>query len=324
MEMILILSNKYDICVDYVVRLLLENNIDFLRVNTEDLVDKRVSITLPKFSYRIEKKGIHHNLVHEVQSVWFRRPGKPFEFTPQESRPSESVAAFVENQWHAFIEGLKCIGNVFWINDPDKNHTSENKIYQLKLAQKIGLQIPKTCITNDKEEVMHFMRKCEGKIVAKALYSPLIEEPNKDFFIFTNVIDSIKDIKEQEFNLAPTIFQEFLTEKTDYRLTIIGDNCFSVKVIRESNRGISEDWRIIKEGVKFEPCSLPVSITDKCVKMVKKLGLVFAAIDLVRTFNEIYFLEINPNGEWAWLQSETELPIAETLVSHLVNRGGKR
>jgi glutathione synthase/RimK-type ligase-like ATP-grasp enzyme len=152
----------------------------------------------------------------------------------------------------------------------------------------------------------------------------LIEEPNKDFFIFTNVIDSIKDIKEQEFNLAPTIFQEFLTEKTDYRLTIIGDNCFSVKVIRESNRGISEDWRIIKEGVKFEPCSLPVSITDKCVKMVKKLGLVFAAIDLVRTFNEIYFLEINPNGEWAWLQSETELPIAETLVSHLVNRGGKR
>lgn len=317
--MILILSNKYDISVDYVVRLLLKNKKKFLRINTEDLVDRKVSVTFPRFSYKIEKKSIDYDLVRELGSVWFRRPGKPFEFTPKESCPRESVVTFVENQWHTFIEGLKCIDNVFWINDPDKNHIAENKIFQLKLAQKIGLQIPKTCITNDKEEATRFIQSCGGKIVAKALYSPLIEKTNKDYFIFTNIIESIENIQKRELSLAPTIFQELLTVKTDYRLTIIGNDCFSVKVIRESNKGISDDWRIIKEGLKFQPCELPANIVDKCVEMVKKLGLVSGAIDLVQASDEFYFLEINPNGEWAWLQKESGLPIAETLADYLIN-----
>jgi glutathione synthase/RimK-type ligase-like ATP-grasp enzyme len=321
--MILILSNKYDVAVDYVVRVLSKEKIDFLRINTEDLIDKKVSVNLPKLSYRIMKKSVYYDLENQLQSVWFRRPGKPFEFSPEESRPSKSVITFVEDQWHAFIEGLKCIDNVFWINDPDKNHTAENKIYQLKLAQKIGLQIPKTCITNDKEEIMNFLKECGGKMVAKALYSPLIEEESKDYFIFTNIIESVNGIPEQELQLAPIIFQELLTGKVDYRLTIVGDYCFSVKVIRESNRGVAEDWRIIKDGLKFVPCKLPKGITDMCVEMVKKLGLIFGAIDLVKAFDEFYFLEINPNGEWAWLQKEAGLPIAETLVSHLVKGGVK-
>ena len=316
--MILILSNKYDISVDYVVRLLRENKKKFLRVNTEDLIDRSASVTFPRFSYKIKKKDIDYDLVRELGSVWFRRPGKPFEFTPKESSPSKSVVAFVENQWHAFIEGLKCIDNVFWVNDPDKNHIAENKICQLKLAQEIGLQIPKTCITNDKKEAIRFIQRCRGKMVAKALYLPLIEEKDKDYFIFTSIVESIEEIPKREFGLAPTIFQELLTRKTDYRLTIIGNDCFSVKVIRESNEGISNDWRIIKEGLKFQPCELPSDIIDKCIKMVKKLGLVFGAIDLVQTHNEFYFLEINPNGEWAWLQKESKLPIAETLVDYLI------
>lgn len=324
MTMILILSNKYDITVDFVVRLLLRNEKKFLRVNTEDFMDRSVFVTFPKFSYQIEKKGIEYDLVRELGSVWFRRPGKPFEFTPLESRPSDAVVAFVENQWHAFIEGIKCINNVFWVNDPDKNHIAENKIFQLKLARKIGLRIPKTCITTNKKEVMRFMERCGGKIVAKALYSPLIEEEKRDYFVFTNIIESVKDISKREFSLAPTIFQELLTKKTDYRLTIIGDNCFSVKVIRESNEGISNDWRIIKEGLRFQPCELPSDIIEKCIKMVKELGLVFGAIDLVQTSDEFYFLEINPNGEWAWLQKESGLPIAETLVDYLIKGDVKR
>jgi glutathione synthase/RimK-type ligase-like ATP-grasp enzyme len=51
---------------------------------------------------------------------------------------------------------------------------------------------------------------------------------------------------------------------------------------------------------------------------VKRFGLVFGAIDLVQTPSGFYFLEINPNGEWAWLQKEAGLPIAETIVDILV------
>ena len=317
--MILILSNKYDISVDYVVRLLKKGKREFLRINTENLLGSDVLVTFPSMSFKIEKKGVDYNLVNQCGSVWFRRPGKPFEFSPETQRPNESVIAFAENQWHAFIEGLKSIRHLFWLNDPDRNHAAENKIVQLRLAQEVGLRIPRTCITTSKEEVMRFMNDCDGKIVAKALYLPLIEEKEKDYFIFTNVIDTIEDIPRSEFRLAPTIFQELLSEKKDYRLTIVGNECFSVEVVTESRKkGIATDWRIVKEGVRFQPCELPSDVVSRCANLVKRFGLVFGAIDLVQTPSGFYFLEINPNGEWAWLQKEAGLPIAETIVDILV------
>lgn len=314
--MILILSNKFDIAVDYVIRLLRKRGIRFFRLNTEDLIYKNSLVTLPDFSFKIEKEGSKWEL-SRIKSIWFRRPGKPFEFDSRDKRPQVSVLSFVEDQWHAFIEGLKSIDSVFWMNDPDNNHNGENKILQLKLAHSVGLRIPRTCITNDKDTAVRFRKKCGDAIVAKALSLPLIEEEERDFFIFTNIIKSIEDIPEQEFCMAPTIFQELLNNKTDYRLTIVGDKCFSVKVVRESSERIQTDWRLVKHGIRFIPCEIPSDVSDKCFKLVKRLGLVFGAIDIVQTADGFYFLEINPNGEWAWLQKEARLPIAEALVDEL-------
>lgn len=316
--MILILSNKFDISADYVIRLLRKRDIEYLRLNTEDLINLSASIHFPNLSYEIKRENSEWNLAR-TRSIWFRRPGKPFEFTPRDKRPPSSTLTFIENQWHTFIEGLKGFDNIFWVNHPDNNHLGENKILQLDLAQKLGLKIPRTCITNNKDEALGFQKLCDGKIVSKALSLPLIEEEDTDFFIFTNVIESLENASQLEFNLAPTIFQELLDDKIDYRLTIVGDDHFSVRVIRESNKKESVDWRVVKKGIKFVPTELPKDIIDKCIQLVKKFNLVFGAIDIVQANDDFYFLEINPNGEWAWLQKEAKLPIAESLVNVLSN-----
>lgn len=322
--MILILSNKYDLSVDYVVRLLTKRKEKFLRLNTEDLIMSKATIDFPKFAYKVENKSIQYDIASKCKSVWFRRPGKPFEFYSSTHRPDESIVTFAENQWHTFIEGLKGIKNLFWLNDPDKNHIAENKIIQLNKAQEIGLRIPKTCITNSKSEAIRFIDENNNQVVAKALSLPLIEKREQDYFIFTNIIDAVDDIPEDEFNISPTIFQELLMKKIDYRVTIVGENCFSVKVIRESNKGVPTDWRLLKKGIRFMSCEIPSDIEKKCVKIVKEFGLVFGAIDLVKTSNGFYFLEINPNGEWAWLQKEAKLPIAEAIVDTLIHGGVKQ
>jgi glutathione synthase/RimK-type ligase-like ATP-grasp enzyme len=59
--------------------------------------------------------------------------------------------------------------------------------------------------------------------------------------------------------------------------------------------------------------------------LVKKLGLEFGALDLIVTpDNEYVFVEINPNGQWAWIQQLCpEIPMRETLTDLLI-RGGAR
>ncbi len=53
---------------------------------------------------------------------------------------------------------------------------------------------------------------------------------------------------------------------------------------------------------------------------MKALGLNFGAIDMILTpAGEYVFLEINPNGQWAWIQQlRPEIPLRETLADLLI------
>jgi hypothetical protein len=60
---------------------------------------------------------------------------------------------------------------------------------------------------------------------------------------------------------------------------------------------------------------------DACIRLVKQLGLEFGAIDLIlRPDGEYVFLEINPNGQWLWLEPASGLPFTDTLADLLIER----
>ena len=51
---------------------------------------------------------------------------------------------------------------------------------------------------------------------------------------------------------------------------------------------------------------------------MKALNLHFGAVDLVLTpDDQYYFLEINPNGQWLWLEDKLEFPISDKIVEWL-------
>lgn len=258
--------------------------------------------------------------MEDLTGVWFRRPGKPYEDKPPQNRPSPVVQQYVTDQWNLALDALRSLPNVLWINDPGKNQDAECKIRQLKIADDIGLKIPSTCITSRKKEALDFLEQNKRRVVAKALYSPLLEYPDKDYFIFTSSIHSLEDVSEAEFAMAPVVLQELLTPKTDYRITVIGKQVFACRVESADHGQIPIDWRIKKNGLDFIPSLIPEEISEKCKELVNRLGLVFGAIDMARVGDEFIFLEINPNGEWGWL--EDKFPIAETICEYLV--GGVR
>ncbi len=58
--------------------------------------------------------------------------------------------------------------------------------------------------------------------------------------------------------------------------------------------------------------------------MMDRLKLNFAAIDLVETPNEEFvFLEVNPNGQWLWLEDMLDLRISEAVALWLADSGRK-
>lgn len=61
---------------------------------------------------------------------------------------------------------------------------------------------------------------------------------------------------------------------------------------------------------------MPAHVADACRDLVSSYGLKFGAIDLILDpLGEYHFLELNPNGQWAWIQQNTGQPIREKLCS---------
>ena len=316
--MILILSNKWDLTVDFVVYELRQRGANFLRINTEDLVTSQATIYLPDLKIIVSRRGNDYDLTEDIHVIWNRRPGKPFSFVPTEEKPTTGIQSFINNQWFSWIEALQMIRGVTWVNHPQINDEMENKQRQLLLAAQLGFHIPDTVITNDPNEARSFAKKHRNKLAAKALYCPLIQEQDEEFFIFTNEIDIEELNNDEEIAICPTIYQQSLKPKVDYRVTVVGERVFPVE-IHYSDQLSCIDWRTQKTGVTVSACNLPTEIENMCREYVMINGLLFGAIDLLFHREKYYFLEINPNGEWGWLQHPHGIPIAEALCDLLIS-----
>lgn len=316
--MILILTNKLDVTADFVIRELRNRKAQYLRLNTEDLVSEQCNISYFPFSIKVTKNGREYNLAQEVRVVWNRRPGKPFDNLNPQIKPSRATIKFINDQWYSWLEALLLIQDVVWFNHPHSNDKMESKIRQLYRAQKIGFSIPDTLISNDFRQLEDFFQTHKKRIIAKALYSPLIEEESQDYFIFTNIIEELPGNHEEEFKVSPSIFQQALIPKVDYRVTVIQDKVLSVKITDKNHDGVPTDWRTIKDGISFQPVDIPSEIESLCKEFVSECGLMFGAIDLIEHEGKFYFIEINPNGEWGWLQKPNGLPVAETICDAML------
>lgn len=260
------------------------------------------------------------DLSQAVTAIWCRRPGKPFDFVSKEQRPSDAIQKFASDQWHACLEALELLKDVRWVNPPAASDRMESKLRQLQFASELGFNIPRTLVSNRGDEIRAFCESEGGRIVAKALYAPLIEEPEQDFFVFSNVV-ALADLQDNDaLSIAPSIFQQVLSPKIDYRVTVIGDKVISVRIAHTDDQcgEVALDWRTREASVKFEACDLPESIEQLCRDFVDRAGLTFGAIDLVEHAGIFFFLEINPNGEWGWLEKMLGVAISSALCDVLI------
>jgi glutathione synthase/RimK-type ligase-like ATP-grasp enzyme len=64
---------------------------------------------------------------------------------------------------------------------------------------------------------------------------------------------------------------------------------------------------------------LPAEVSAKITRLMDRFGLVFAAMDMILTPDGRYvFLEINPGGQFAWLEDKTAVPLTATLADMLL------
>ncbi|MBG0519605.1 RimK-like protein [Enterobacter hormaechei] len=304
---VLILSSMYDFSTDLVVQRLENNGDNFIRLNKEQLSD--YEIFLDPINTILRVKGEYVDVeTSNVKSVWFRQPVF-LRNTPGRSIDINEQLSL--SQWNAFLRGLMVFDKAYWMNWPQATYAAESKPYQLMIAKKIGFSVPQTIISNS----LGFEKLPSTKFIIKSMDTVLLKENDDCYFTYTSKANPA-DFTLDKTKQAPITFQEYIEDKLDIRVTIVGSKVYAV-AIKSNGNAISDDWRTLKkEDLEYVDIELPVRIKKLCIEYFKLLGLNYGAIDFIKTKDEYIFIEINPTGEWGWLSNdkrEIDYDIAKKL-----------
>ncbi len=318
-EFILIISNEKDITTDLVIKRLHERNIGFRRFNTEYFptnIKSSIHISDSKNGIQLttEKWTLSEN---EIKSIWYRRPvladfSKIAIDDNAKIFAQRETSTYLINMWSSLL-------NCRWVNDPFAIYKAEKKALQLKIAQEIGFNIPKTIITNSHDDFINFHNSFKGHVIVKPISHGGYGD-NDEFAIFT--IDLSKksfDSKTNGIQSSPFILQEKINKTTDVRLTVFGNDIFAYKIDPINQDNPSLDWRKYKPNeLRYERIAPPKNIKSSIYKFMNYFNLKFGAFDFcISGDGEWFFLEINPNGQFGWLEIQTGDKLIDSLIKLL-------
>lgn len=316
--MILLITNEEDITADIIVDKLNKLSIPYYRFNTDYLIEKiKLNLDFQSDKYELidTVKGQSFNLLN-FTSVYYRRPKLPsLEHLPI----SLSEKTFLLNEAYFLLEGCyKILQDKFWISSVFSIREAENKIYQLRLAKEIGFTIPQSLITSIPSQAKTFSKN--RPIIIKPIKTGIIGDENEsEKIIFTSALPQCNNQLLDRSDAFPVYLQEKIVKKADIRVTVVGDKVFPTLIDSQSFEEASVDWRKgSNPNLEFKQHELPKNIIEMCLELNKYLKISFSAIDLVLDKNGKYvFLEINPNGQWGWIEKRTGYKISDEIVKQL-------
>lgn len=148
----------------------------------------------------------------------------------------------------------------------------------------------------------------------------IVAESGEVVSVYTSRV-TLDDLRDEASCVRYTacLFQEQVPKKVELRITVLGEHVFPAEITYMHPERATVDWRTAYQDLQYGIHELPQEIHRKCLALVHKLGLSFAAIDMIVTSdNRFVFLEANPNGQWQWIERATGFPICETLVDLLI------
>lgn len=251
--------------------------------------------------------------LREVIALYWRRPSG-YRFPGLDERDTE----FANAQAVAGFGGaLTALPDATYVNRPDRNRRADSKPAQLVLAAELGFRVPPTLITSDHVAAREFIAK-HAPAVFKPLQVTDIRRIERPAVLWTQRITA----DEIDTSVAGTahLFQAEVAGKiSDLRITVVGDRVFCVRITSgEPGEPHLLDWRCDYDALSYELVAPPHGMADRLRAYLDVFGLAFGCFDFaVAPDGEPWFLECNPNGQWAWLEPPTGAPMTAAFADLL-------
>ncbi len=257
-------------------------------------------------------------------TVWLRRPGGAV--LPEDMHPGDRQVA--ARQCEIFLAGVAPFldrgAGTFWVNPPASDVAAQQKGCQLRSAARAGLKIPETLISNDPAEIRAFLREHGGtvahKLLRPAAWLAQDEEGGEHIYAAYTVPVSEGQLPgDNALRLCPGIFQPYLQKQFEVRVACLGDHLVAIRINSQTDDRAATDWRAGQIYVGMEPYDLPPDVAAACRRLLREFDLAHMSVDfVVDPDGEHTFLEINPQGQFLFLETRAGLPLLDMFSEFLV------
>jgi glutathione synthase/RimK-type ligase-like ATP-grasp enzyme len=226
---------------------------------------------------------------------------------------SESHAAAVKSSWMTLLADFLRSLDVRWLSNIDPLMVSESKLFQMRSARSIGIPYPRTIITNQAERIReHFT----DEVVLKPLGPGHYINGSGAMVVFaTNC--AVDDPRLELVNTVPFICQERLRARCHIRIVTVGTDAWAAQ-LDAANRPL--DWRKdLPAHREFQPwLDPPEDAIGGAIRLTNALNLGYSSQDWILTDQGVYFLDLNPGGQWLFLPDEISAQVTAALAAWMV------
>ncbi|GAA4217260.1 ATP-grasp ribosomal peptide maturase [Actinocatenispora rupis] len=304
---VLVLTGRLDPTADLVVTELHRRRVPVFRCDPADFPGRvDVAAEFRGAGWTGWLRTPHHTVdLGAVRSAYFRRPGP---IAVDTGPAPEWATAEARGGFGGLLQAVP-----YWLNHPGRMTHAEYKPVQLAAAARAGLDTPRTLVTSDPDAARRFVAELP-RVVYKA-FSSTVRSDDGRRFIYTSLVTPA-DIDDGVRHTAH-LFQEWIDKEYEIRLTVVGDRFFAARLTGRSHAA-RIDWRADYDAIEYAVADVPADVRRAVTALLAGLDLRFAAMDFaVRPDGRWVFLDLNPNGQWGWIEHETGLPIKAAITDAL-------
>lgn len=313
---VLILTHQDDPHASSVRNYLNQREVENFTIVTEDLLrEYKIDFSSEDLTYRIEDKGKIIELTPSW-NIWNRRIMIPDRNKGMPKDLQDLVIDECEKTWDGLLMSHK--GKV--VNRPQNHFYANSKLDQIRFALENSMLAPDTIVTNNPFKLKDFYNKHKGNICFKLQKGAVIRTPKGNKVIYTNKVTEEQMKNASLVSSHPSLFQEYIDKEFEIRI-ISTDRTSTGIAIHSQDSEISKiDYRRYDlENVRYNQVEIPEEVRLFCSKMLTHYGLHFGAFDFIYSKDGRYFfLELNPNGQWLWLEEQSGYNLTKEVADNLI------
>jgi glutathione synthase/RimK-type ligase-like ATP-grasp enzyme len=259
--------------------------------------------------------------LESIGAIWMRR-----DFTVETiKKESTPEALYIATQSAINVNGIFAYLSHYipCMNKPDANRRCSSKFYQANIAQKNGLKIPESFQGGSPDIAMELQKSVslDRDICIKPLEAVHLKKNDGTTYAhYTTIFERRKLNELESLKDCPVILQEFLPKDVEVRATVVGDQIFAASIdTKKASPEAQVDWRHYDwANTPYYKHQLPEAVCASLLGIMKSLDLSYGAFDLVKTISgDYYFLEVNSQGQWLWVEDLTDLKITDSVAEWL-------